>query len=185
MLDFFLFTKENVSGFGQFNYFIIIKLIYKFLKIFILDWFFIFTILLVLITLLKSKNRETLIKSKTRILALLKTFFPYFFLIVVILIFQLMFYTAQIPTGMRYDFPALFLFIIFCTWHATTMIICRAHLHRAYFLIFWIVLQFVKLVLIRILVMLAIRWVNKQLIMNWLRGMLKQLHMLFICPSYS
>ena len=74
--------------------------------------------------------------------------------------------------------------IIFCTWHATTMIICRAHLHRAYFLIFWIVLQFVKLVLIRILVMLAIRWVNKQLIMNWLRGMLKQLHMLFIYHLY-
>jgi hypothetical protein len=116
MLDFFLFTKENVSGFGQFNYFIIFKLIYKFLKIFILDWFFIFTILLVLITLLKSKNREILIKSKTRILALLKTFFPCFFLIVVLLIFQLTFYTAQIPTGMRYDFPALFLFIIFCTW---------------------------------------------------------------------
>ena len=116
LLNHFIFSESDISGFGSFEYILFIKIFYKFTKILLFKWGFFYTLIILFFTLIYPKSRKTILSSKFKIKKIIRSYFPFLTLLMILLIFQLIFYTGQLPTGNRYDFPSLFFFILFCTW---------------------------------------------------------------------
>ena len=109
MVMYFINTNDDVTGYGLFTGGeTLIKIAYNFIEMFFINWMAVLLIFPYLFLLvIKGNDKYDRIKKWSLQL------YIYIFLLSLLLIFQVIYYTGSLPTGTRYDFPSIFFYSLY------------------------------------------------------------------------